>query len=297
MRVDLLGSGVSIDIRHVAVCPEIDPVSCAEEELPLHFHEQSLQIVHSAGRLNLGLGRGFQVALEVPVDVKVSSIDYVLEDGSSYDPPYGNIHHRNETLMGLADATLTLQRFAMVTPQLLIGGGVGSSLPLGETFEDPYELGSQGLEHQHLQMGTGSFVPSIVGNGIYNGMRLGGMGYFELRLPLFENDKGYKAPALATLGLGPTWRFTPRLQALSGLVVGWEGAEEWSGETTDNEGKVTLSSSLGLLYMVGSAWVVQGSAQLNLWQQDLGARQIEQNLVLTLGVSRTFASGDHSPDH
>jgi hypothetical protein len=288
-----LGSGVGINIRHVAACPEIDPVTCESQDLPVHYHEQRLSLVRTTGRFSLGLGRGVQVAVDVPLDFKASTIDYVLEDGSTYEPPYGNIHHRNETLKGLADASLMLQGFAMVTPQLLLGGGIGSSLPLGRTYDNPYALASQGLEHQHLQMGTGSFVPSLEGYGVFNGMRLGGLGYVRLRLPVYENNKGYKPPPIATLGLGPSWRVTPRLQVLSSAVLGYEGGEEWSDESTDNEGKLTLSSSVGLLYMAGPNWVLQGSAQLNLWQQDLGARQVEQDLVLTLGVSRTFSRAGH----
>ena len=85
-------------------------------------------------------------------------ISYYLEDGSSYEPPYAGIHHRDEQLLGLGDPKVMLQKIFWkgdwgIMPNFSI------SIPLGKTEDNPYLRAKESLVHQHIQMGTGTTVP------------------------------------------------------------------------------------------------------------------------------------------
>ena len=72
--------------------------------------------------------------------------------------PDGDIHHRNETLLGPGDPWLmAVTGRRMGAWSAAVRGGV--TIPLGRTEENPFELGRRGLPHQHIQFGTGTWDP------------------------------------------------------------------------------------------------------------------------------------------
>src|SRR5690606_9010090 len=89
------------------------------------------------------------------IDTSIRYFDRAGTEGQLVTP---GIHHRNDTVAGLADP---LALFAF-TParrgwQLTVRGG--ATLPIGRTEEDPFARGDMGLAHQHIQMGTGTCNP------------------------------------------------------------------------------------------------------------------------------------------
>ena len=113
----------SINVDHVASCPEISPPDCMDASLPDipdHMHHQGIRWFRTSVGVSLGLGKGWQLQTIVPVDLKSLSIDYSL-DGEPYSPPYGGIHHRNETLFGVSDPKLWLQRFSGLPKDFVLG--------------------------------------------------------------------------------------------------------------------------------------------------------------------------------
>ena len=105
MRVDAVISGTHIAFSHDAHCPEISPLVCADPDIEMlpHEHHQGVTMLRYQTTVSFGLGNGWQVMGMIPVDAKLLSIEYTTMDGQPYDPPYGDIHHRNETLFGLGD--------------------------------------------------------------------------------------------------------------------------------------------------------------------------------------------------
>ena len=104
----------------------------------------------------------------------------------------GFIHHRNQTYRGIGDPRfLAGRQFTSVgrTDDWLTIS-MGLTIPLGETQEDPWILGDAGRQHDHIQLGTGTFDPTI--DSRYSvrlnetwGMTAGA----TARWPLYENDK------------------------------------------------------------------------------------------------------------
>ena len=83
-----------MQVNHVAACPEVSPTACETQDIPDHMHHQGIRWFRSTLGLSLGLGKGWQVHADLPVDLKVLNIEYSL-DGGPYDPPYAGIHHRS----------------------------------------------------------------------------------------------------------------------------------------------------------------------------------------------------------
>jgi len=215
-------------------------------------------------------------------------IEYVAVDGSPYEPPYGDTHHRNETLKGLGDAEVGLGFFTALDNGLLLGASLGSSVPLGRTEENPFALADRDQVHQHTQMGTGTFVPSGAAVLIWAQPRWGAYGFGNFRLPFYENNKGYTSPIQAAGGLGPSFRPVKTLQLLA-LVEGiYEGPEQWANWESQNLGRITAVTGLTAIWSVREDTVLQAQARTTAWQRDLGKEQIRQGLVVTLSGSQTF---------
>ena len=290
VRIDVVASGTRVAFSHDAECPEIAPTACADPSLdiPLHVHQQDIVLSRFSPTVTVGLGAQLQAHVSVPQDARFLGIEYLTIDGSPYDPPYGDIHHRNETLKGLGDAEIGLGYFTALENGLLLGATLGSSLPLGKTEENPYALAANNETHQHMQMGTGTFVPTATAVFIWAQPRWGGYGFGDLRLPLYENPKGYTSPARVDGGLGPSFRPTKTLQLLA-LVEGiYEGPEHWAEWESQNQGRITAVAGMTAIWSVRDDTVLQAQARTTTWQRDLGKEQVRQGLVVTLGASKTF---------
>jgi hypothetical protein len=202
-----------------------------------------------------------------------------------YTPPNPGLHHRNETLAGIADPHLLLHVGRQGTWST--AGRFGISVPVGRTEANPFELGRQGLRHQHNQFGTGTWDPLLGGS-------LGRtIGPFDLqinalvRLTLAENRHGYRAGnrysvmADATRRLGPVWR------AEGGLLLAREEAERWDGrvESEGNLGRTDLFLSLGAARTVSSRDALSVRLQRPLVTEATG-EQVEIPAVLSLAWSR-----------
>ena len=179
--------------------------------------------------LSFGLGRGWQTMLRVPYDIKKLGIEYTDMQGNPYEPPYGNIHHRNETLGGFGDSELEVQYFWSPRNKWVMGGGLGSTLPFGRTEEDPYLRASRSLPHQHIQMGSGTFDPIVSLAAVWSGHRWGFSAQSTGRLGLYENAKNYRTSSTARVTLGPTYRFTSKFMLITQLGAQRDWQAEWSG--------------------------------------------------------------------
>lgn len=284
-----MATGTEVRIRHVAVCPEVDPLLCAVQELPEHEHDQRIAWFRLDPTLNVGLGGGWQASLSVPLDLRAVTVNYTLPDGTPYDPPYADIHHRTETLAGPTDATLLGKRYVQVG-RGIFGFGAGTTIPLGRTEEDPYALTEQGLRHEHMQLGTGTFVPVAALEGVVEGARWGGVAWLTGRLPLYANAKGYEPPASLSGGLGPTFRVTPKVQALATVEASAEGPERWSG--TPYGGRATAVVGAGANWSVSPRVVLQAQARVTAWQhmghEDPDEGSAVQRVLGSVGVSWTL---------
>ncbi len=283
-------TGTSVRIRHVAVCPEVDPIRCDEEAIPEHWHDQRILWFRLDPTLTVGLGGGWQASVSVPVDARGVTVAYETPAGEPYDPPYADIHHRTETLWGPTDGTLLARKYVHAGERGIAGFGLGTTLPFGRTEADPYALTEQGLTHQHMQLGSGTFVPTASLEGVLGGARWGGTAWVSGRLPLYANPRGYRPGASLTGGLGPTWRPLPPLQLVATIEGSFEGPEAWSG--TPYGSRATAVGGVTAVYSLSDALVLQGQARVTAFtwsgHHDADEGSAVQRFLGTVGISWTF---------
>jgi len=289
-----------VGATHDASCPEISPQDCATEDIPDHIHDQSLTLFRMEPRLSAGLGKGFLLSVAVPLDVKIAGIQYSLMDGTPYQPTYGGLHHRNESLVGLGDIRLQLRAYRMIlgTP-LVVGARVGLALPTGKIEDNPFTAAQESQQHQHLQFGGGTIDPMVGLELIVRGKQIGsrgpkvGMfGKIDGRFPFYENPRGYRGSISLSAALGPMFRLPEpvnNLQIMSLVTASWMSAEHWDGEVGENSGLGTLGAALGLSWNITPKLSLSGMLSFRFFEAAEGA-QFSQPISGTLGISSFFGT-------
>jgi len=291
-----MATATSIQVDHLAMCPEISPPDCSEDSIPDHMHHQGIQWLRTSLGVSLGLGKGWQLRTDIPLDLKLLTIDYSL-DGEPYSPSYGGIHHRNETLFGLSDPKVFVQRFQGLPKDFVLGLHLGSSLPLGRTEENPFALAAQGKWHQHFQRGTGTFVPSGRMELFWMGLRWRAMGWFNGTLPLYPSTEGYQPGRSLSYGLTGVYRLTPETQLLALAEAAHLSADTWDGDASSTPGRDLAVFGVGGLHMLSPGLVLQGQVRVTAWQQTralVPEDELVQRFLLTLGLSWSPGMDSHA---
>jgi len=257
--------------------------------IPPHRHVIALDLYHADLFAAYGLGANSQLSLRVPYDVKDQHVHYETLDGQPYVPPYGDIHHRTETLRGLSDGELLFWK----APGFLSGSSwgvtlaAGTTLPIGKTVPDPVRLGLEGKKHEHLQFGSGTFDPRLAVDAFE---RVGSVLFGEAvdaRLPVYQSSGGYRPPVNIQWGAGPALplgAFAVSLQ-FSGQyqsVGKWHGLEdEGTGFTI---GGVVIRGS----YRASPKTEISAGLYREIFSHGSSGQTFHQGLTLSLAVTETL---------
>ncbi len=217
-----------------------------------------------------------QLSLRVPYDVKAMRVKYATLDGAPYVPPYGDIHHRTETLTGISDPTFTLDW----SPSSHWIFGAGSTLPLGHIVPNPIILGKEGKTHEHMQFGSGTFRPVLSaqwGNGRF-------FASGESRVSLYENREGFRAPTEIVWSAGPSFRVSsmsidPRLQGK------YQSLGRWSGEVDEGSG----FNNAGVRLQVSIPFrgvVIAPAVYREIYSHGLGGETFKQGTTWSVALIR-----------
>jgi hypothetical protein len=226
---------------HVAECPDVAP-ECATIAIPAHLHRAAVQLTHFETTVSYGFREQTQLSLHLPYDIKDVEIRYETLDGAPFTPPYGDIHHRSETLRGISDPSIDVDWQAR--PNLILGTGL--SLPVGEIVPNPIVLGREGLTHEHIQFGSGTFRPSLRAQWWRRGERVTWFAQGEAKLSLYENREGFRAPNNLLWSFGPSIRagaitLAPRLQGQHQTLGAWEGERDEGDGFTNAGARLQIS--------------------------------------------------------
>jgi thiol-disulfide isomerase/thioredoxin len=167
----------------------------------------------------------------------------------------------------------------------------GTSIPLGRTEEDPHLLGSIGQEHQHVQLGTGTFVPFVAVEGQRAFGNVTAALWGLAHLSLYDNAKGFRAGdrfsggVMAASGFGlRAWTFT------AGIEGHGETAETWQGvvyQDEGNAGRFDLMVGAGAAWRASSSLAVIADAKLPVYSHVVGP-QLDYGIVIGFGIAGTF---------
>ena len=264
----------------MATCPDVAP-ECGSIEIVDHEHHVAQSITRSEIAVQYGLRPRTQLTLRVPWDRRDVDVRYATLTGAPFAPPYGDIHHRSESLHGFSDASLTAEW--LLRPNWILGGG--ATLPIGRIEPNPIELGRRGVEHQHLQFGSGTFQPKLSVQWL-RPARVAWSARGEVRASFYENREGYRAPTTIVWSVGPSWpvrRTTVDLQ-LNGQH---QSLGRWDGEI--DEGTGFRNGGLRATVAVpAAAFTIQPAVYRELWSQGMHDETFRQRTTWSLALSRAF---------
>jgi len=288
-------TATALNVVHSEACPEIGPI-CLEREEPPQLHDQRFYVAELRPILELGLTEQLGLEAQVPLRFTRTTVLFRRLDGTPFRPDYENIHHRNETLVGVGDPWVS-GRVAGRLGEVGLVGRLGVSLPLGRTEEDPFALAEQGLSHQHIQFGTGTFNPvlSLDASGMLGGFRL--QGYGQAQLALQANGFGYQAGNRYALGASVERAVLPLRLSLSADIIN-EQPERWGGvvKQDGNVGRTDVLVGAGLLWPLG-ALALSLNVKVPVYQHFIQVEsshggdpgQLTYPAIVNLGLHRTFA--------
>ena len=246
-------------------------------DAPLHSHHVALSTYRIDVGLQYFLSDQWTLQANIPYAVRnqEASIEWI-EPVSSEDKQAvlrsRDIHHRDETYVGLADLDLFLgykiSGFFKVDDALF--ARLGTTVPTGKTEENPWELGDAGIKHLHIQFGTGTFNPSVglqYSLPLYRNMTV--IASTRGTFPVYENSKIYRGPVELTYTAGFAYRLFDWC-SLSGNYLGfYQSAAAWAGERDINTGLRYSMASLGMSVAVLNGIFVSANVMFPLTQETL----------------------------
>ena len=212
--------------------------------VPLHRHHVTLNIFRVDMGLKYQFNSQWMIEANVPYETKIQ--EATIEEIESVTPTEREAiirnrdnHHRNETYRGPTDSDVFLgyQTTGFLIEHDFLMGRVGTTIPFGKTEEDPWKLGDAGLEHLHIQFGTGTFNPVAdlhYSFPFYKG--LGANASIRGKFPFYENSKTYRGSREFTYTAGLNYRFNDWLSLQTSYLGFYQSYAYWAGEQDINSG-------------------------------------------------------------
>ena len=265
---------------------------------PLHRHLVSLDFL----RLDLGvqysIANNWKVMLSIPYAIKDQ--DASIEEIEPTSPrdreailANQDIHHRDETYRGFSDFSLLFshRRLGILRDSDYLVGSLGSSIPIGKTEENPFSLGDAGLEHLHIQFGTGTFDPLAE---LHYGTPL--FGDFSLnasvrgQFPFYKNNKTYRGSVELTSTAEVEYHLFDWLAFHAAYLGFYQSYAHWDGEQDINSGIVLNAGLFGAELNAGYGVPVHFSVMLPFHRRTLSDEgdAFELGTTVSLTMSRSF---------
>lgn len=279
-------SGASVS--HLAECPDLGP-ECGGPAPPVpYYHHVDLLMSDLSLDGSYGITPWLAAELRFALRVVDTTPTYSELDGRPKQVP-DDIHHHDRTLVGPTDPWVSF-RFGGASGKLVTSARLGLTLPIGRIEPDPYELGARGAWHEHIQHGTGTFVP-LVGIGLSYALdpveiAASGMGFFSL----YENRHGYRAPTRLFASLRVTAKFLDgKLRPYLEADLPHETQELWGGHPgmEGSNVRTDVLAGAGLGWTFADPWAVELGVLARVAKLTEGAT-LDYPGVVQLGLSTRF---------
>ena len=215
-------------------------------EAPLHRHHVKLNFFRIDVGLKYHLNSKWVLETNLPYETKNQEATIEEIPGHSVTPADRDAilrsrdnHHRNQIYIGPADTDVFLgyHTQGLLLENDLLMGRIGTTIPFGKTEEDPWKLGDAGLEHLHIQFGTGTFNPIAdlyYGLPLYKGLRANAS--IRGKFPFYENSKTYRGSREITYTAGLSYRVNDWLTFQTGYLGFYQSYAYWAGKRDINTG-------------------------------------------------------------
>lgn len=221
--------------------------SGAAVSVPLYRHETSLDYLRVELGLQYTLTADWDLIARIPWEQKEQRSTLGVGDAASAEDRAAmqrniDLHHRTATLRGISDLMFLARR-----RWTRLNVSIGATVPTGATVENPYRLGDEGLEHLHIQFGTGTVDPLFEASySMPVTERFTAGASFNARLPIYENRRGFRAPPDGALSVHASQRLSDRMQIRAEATTFAQGYGYWDGLRDENTGLVATSVSAGV---------------------------------------------------
>ncbi len=225
-------------------------------EVPLHRHKVNLNIYRVDIGFKYKISPSFEIETNIPYESRIQEasieeIDTLTQDQRQAVIRNRDIHHRNETYTGPTDIDLLVgyNIQGVLTENDFLMGRIGTTIPIGRTEEDPWILGKAGLEHLHIQFGTGTFNP--IGDLHYNIPVYKGIAAttsLRSKFPLYSNKKTYRGSSELTYTAGLNFRPNKWISLQASYLGFYQSYAHWAGEIDINTGLRFSMASFGAAF-------------------------------------------------
>jgi hypothetical protein len=232
----------------------LSSIGSLPEVVAAHKHEVEMNVVRFDVGLKYQLNRHLQLETVVPYEIKDQNAN--VGGLENIDDPevrrkillYQEIHHRDETYQGISDMELLIayRKHGIFGQNDMLTAKLGTTIPFGRTEDDPWILGDMGMEHLHIQFGTGTFNPIAdlrYSFPVYGGLRANAS--VRGKYPFYENSKTYRGSWDVTYTGGLNYRVTDWLSLQTSYLGLYQSYAHWDGEIDINTGLRFSMASLG----------------------------------------------------
>lgn len=258
--------------------------------IPDHEHHVRLNLFHSELDAAYGLRPNLAMSLRLPFDVKDQRVRYTTLTGEPFVPPYGDIHHRSETLRGISDGDVLLLWAPPPRSLSRWRFALGTTLPLGHTVEDPVELGREGKKHEHLQFGHGVFEPEAEIAWSRPMRKIVAAAMLQATVPVSTSSGGYRPPKNFRWSVGPSFNLG-RVGVAVSMNGQYQTIARWHGEIDEGTGFTNGGLRLQISMPVRTGLTITPSIYREVYSRGLNAEEDErfsQGTTLSLTISRAF---------
>ncbi|MBV1929908.1 MAG: hypothetical protein KUG81_10415 [Gammaproteobacteria bacterium] len=266
--------------------------------VPPHEHSVELDFVRYELVTDYRVSEGLAARLRVPYDVKRRTAEIDVPEGATAAEVEAmkrnlNLHHATQTLEGFSDLSLLVVK---ETSDVFRAGdsasiSLGSSIPVGQTEEDPFTTGASGLAHEHIQFGSGTFDPLFELHYFSPvSARVDASANVIARFPVYESDKHYKGPVEVSSGLIVSIAAQQNLSLRTGWSFFYQDYAHWNGDRDENSGLISNGLVLGASYTLTDGVRLNLDARLPISQRTLSdsGDTFEQGTVAQFGISYSF---------
>lgn len=254
--------------------------------IPDHRHVVSLGLFHTEVVADYGATDGLTLSARLPYDNKAQRVRYTTLDGQPYSPPYGDIHHRTETLRGLSDGQISAT-FPLLSE---LQASAGVSLPIGRTVPNPIVLGREGLPHEHIQFGTGTFDPVLALVWSHPLSSAGGLiltASADAQIPLYRNSRGFHAPVSIHWSAGPNVAIAAASLSLQ-FAGQYQSIGRWNGEADEGSGFQNGGVFLRASLPSWNGIRISPGVYREVYSRSLSDQTFRQGTTYSLTLTRAF---------
>lgn len=251
--------------------------------------------------LDIGLTKRFGASLMVPFRVVSTSIRYLDTNAMEVRLVTEGIHHRNETVSGIADP-MVLGSAAGALGGFRAVARAGLSIPIGRTERNPFAPDRIIEPHQHIQLGSGTVNPVIAAELTRRWGRWHAGAFALTQQTVYENAKGYHTGDRYAGGITVRRSLGEAWGVRGGVEVQAETAERWDGvvHTDDgNRGRIDAILAAGVSFAATAALSFDLAVKIPVITHVVGG-QLDMPAIVELGVAWSFgrpAEEDHDHEH